>query len=114
MSAPEPDPEKPPIDSTFRNGTITAFGVTVSFSLGFLSQWASAPGVWHSYDTVPALVIFLGVVLQIRALSLLLPIEGLQHRIYEKATRTYMAGLTLTGLGVFSAVSADAITALFK
>lgn len=114
MSEPEQNPVEPPIDSTFRNGTITAFGVTVSFSLGFLSQWASAPGVWRSYDTPPVLVIFVGVALQIRALALLLPVEGLKRRIYDHATRTYMAGLILTGVGVATAVSFDAISALFK
>ena len=31
------------VDSTFRNGSITAIGV-VGFSLGFLSRWAALPG----------------------------------------------------------------------
>ncbi|MFC3692990.1 hypothetical protein [Chenggangzhangella methanolivorans] len=108
------DPPPPPLDATFRNGTITAFGVTVSFSLGFLSQWASSPGVWHSYDTPPALMIFVGVALQIRALALLLPIEGLRKKIYDKATKIYLVGLILTGLGVCAAVSFDALAPLFS
>ncbi|WP_165448740.1 hypothetical protein [Rhizobium ruizarguesonis] len=31
------------IETLFRNGTITVVGVVLSFSLGFLTQWASNP-----------------------------------------------------------------------
>jgi hypothetical protein len=102
------------IDPTFRNGTITAFGVTVSFSLGFLSQWASSPGVWQPHDTPPMILLFAGVALQMRALSLLLPVEGLERRIYDRSTKIYLTGLILTGVGVGAAVSFDAISSLFK
>lgn len=111
--APKPD-EAARIDPTFRNGTITAFGITASFSLGFLSQWASSPGVWRLYDVLPALMICVGAGLQIRALALLLPVAGLERKIYDKATRNYLRGLILTGLGVFSAVSFDIVGAVLK
>ncbi|WP_020178237.1 hypothetical protein [Methylopila sp. M107] len=122
-TAPTADPVAPPapataaddrIDPTFRNGTITAFGIIVSFSLGFLSQWASSPGVWRLYDTPPALAIFIGAALQTRALALLLPVNGLEKRIYEKATKTFLIGMILTGCGVFGAVAADALSAVAR
>ncbi|MFD1333315.1 hypothetical protein ACFQ4O_15055 [Methylopila musalis] len=100
------------IEPVFRNGTITAFGITLSFSLGFLSQWASSDGVWRLYDGPPAALIIVGAVLQIRALALLLPVEGLARPVYDRATRLYLAGLTMTGLGVFGAVAADVASAL--
>lgn len=106
--------EPPRIDPTFRNGTITAFGITSSFSLGFLSQWASSPGIWRLYDVAPAIAISIGAGLQIRALALLLPVEGLERAIYDKATRNYLRGLVLTGLGVFLAVSFDIASATLK
>jgi hypothetical protein len=115
VSGPDPKPDDgDAIDATFRNGTITAFGVTVSFSLGFLSQWASSPGIWRSYDAPPTLMIFAGVAMQIRALSLLLPVQGMKRPIYDKATRIYMIGLILTGVGVCAAVSFDVASALLK
>jgi hypothetical protein len=102
------------VDAVFRNGTITAFGVTVSFSLGFIAQWAASPGVWHAYDTPPIVVMFAGSVLQIRALALLLPVEGLIKTTYDRATRSYMLGLVLTGVGVFSAIGADVLPTLLN
>ena len=102
----------PNIDPTFRNGTITAFGIVVSFSLGFLSQWASSPGVWRLYDVFSVSAIFFGVVMQIRALALLLPVDGLRRVIYDRATRSFLIGLITTGAGVFAAVAFDIFTAL--
>jgi len=95
------------IEAVFRNGTITAFGITVSFSLGFLSQWAASPGMWRLYDLPPVIAIFAGALLQIRALALLLPLEGLLKRVYDRATRLYLIGFGLTGCGVFAAVALD-------
>lgn len=102
------------IEPVFRNGTITAFGITVSFSLGFLSQWASSPGVWRLYDLAPVVAIFGGAILQIRALALLLPVESLVKTVYDRATRLYLIGFSLTGLGVFAAVSFDIVSAFLK
>lgn len=98
------------VEPVFRNGTITAFGITLSFSLGFLSQWASAPGAWRLYDGPPAAAIMVGSVLQMWALALLLPVEGLARRVYDRSRRIYVAGLILTGLGVFGAVLADIVS----
>jgi hypothetical protein len=104
---------EPMVEAVFRNGAITAFGITVSFSLGFLSQWASSPGVWRVFDIPPVVTLFAGIVCQIRAVSLLLPVEGLRKIVYDKATRIFMIGLILAGIGVFGAVSLDALSAVF-
>ena len=40
-------PGLPSIDSTFRNGSLTAIGVVVGFSLGFSNNWASSGGEWN-------------------------------------------------------------------
>ncbi|MFD1701839.1 hypothetical protein ACFSCV_02370 [Methylopila henanensis] len=108
----DPDKAKPDIEAVFRNGTITAFGITASFSLGFLSQWASSPGAWRLHDAAPAGAIICGSILQIWALALLLPIEGLARPIYDRARKLYLAGLILTGCGVFGAVVADVVSAI--
>lgn len=105
---------EPLIEAVFRNGTITAFGVIVSFSLGFLSQWAMTPQPWRLYDALPAAAIIIGVILQIRALALLLPVEGLRKPVYDRATRLFLFGLSSTGFGVFAAVALDVAWALLE
>ncbi|GLK81089.1 hypothetical protein [Methylopila turkensis] len=110
----DPDKASPDVEAVFRNGTITAFGITLSFSLGFLAQWASSPGVWRFYDGPPAAAIILGSILQIWALALLLPVEGLARPVYDRSRRLYLAGLILTGCGVFGAVIADLVSALAR
>ena len=107
-----PVPAEAMIEAVFRNGTITAFGITVSFTLGFLSQWASSPGVWRWYDLPSVFAVFCGALLQIRALALLLPVEGLLKTVYDRATRLYLIGLAFTGAGVFAAVSFDVVTGI--
>lgn len=111
-AAPAEDEQK--IEAVFRNGTITAFGITVSFTLGFLAQWATSPGVWRLYDLAPVIGIFVGAALQIRALALLLPIESLAKPVYDRATKLYLIGFGLTGLGVLAAVAADVASSLLQ
>ncbi|MBB3974341.1 hypothetical protein [Hansschlegelia beijingensis] len=95
------------VEAVFRNGTITAYGITVSFTLGFLSQWASSADAWRLYDVPAVAAVFAGGMFQIWALALLLPVEGLVKTIYDRATRLYLIGLALTGTGVVTAVSFD-------
>ena len=107
--APEPVPERTTIDSTFRNGSLTAVGVVVGFSLGFLSRWAGLPGSWERSDIFAVVAITLGIVLQIRALASLLSIQSLVLVRYNRAVRVFVAGLILVVLGVAAAIFADLI-----
>ena len=65
------------VDSTFRNGSITAIGVVVGFSLGFLSRWAALPGEWMPSDLTSVALITLGLALQVKALADLLHVSPL-------------------------------------
>ena len=49
-----PAGDEPRIDATFRNGSVTAVGIILGFSLGFLSQWASNPIAWSVVDIAAA------------------------------------------------------------
>ncbi|SCY46400.1 hypothetical protein [Microvirga guangxiensis] len=104
---PEPDAERATIDSTFRNGSLTAIGVVVGFSLGFLSRWAGLPGDWAPSDLVAVFAITLGIGLQIKALADLLSIQSLQLVRYNRAVRIFIIGLILVSCGVASALFAD-------
>ena len=105
--APEPAAERTMIDAAFRNGSLTAIGVVVGFSLGFLSRWAGLPGDWARSDLIAVLAITLGIVFQIKALANLLAIDSLQVAKYNRSVRIFIAGLILVACGVAAALFAD-------
>jgi hypothetical protein len=109
--APQPRPaESPPaatIDSTFRNGSLTAIGVVVGFSLGFLSRWAGLPGSWAQTDLVAVLLITCGIGLQIKALADMLSTRSLVLARYNRTIRIFILGLVLVAAGVVAAIFAD-------
>ena len=97
------------IDSTFRNGSLTAIGVVVGFSLGFLSRWAALPGEWSRVDLVSVATITLGIALQIQALAELLSVKSLILARYNRAVRVFLVGLILVAFGVVAAIFADIV-----
>ncbi|RDI59245.1 hypothetical protein [Microvirga subterranea] len=103
----EAAPEIARIDSTFRNGSLTAIGVVVGFSLGFLSRWAGLPGDWSRSDLLAVFAITIGIVLQIKALADLLSVQSLVLSRYNRAIRIFLAGLILVAVGTAAAIFAD-------
>ncbi|MGO4386029.1 hypothetical protein AB4Y85_00685 [Microvirga sp. 2YAF29] len=101
------EPVENKIDSTFRNGSITAIGVVVGFSLGFLSRWSALPGDWTKSDLISVALITLGLALQVKALADLLLISSLHLKKYNRSVRIFLTGLILVSLGVIFAVFAD-------
>ena len=109
-SGPEaPIPERTTIDSTFRNGSLTAMGVVVAFSLGFLSRWAGLPGSWTGSDIFAVAAITLGVSLQVKALVDMLSVRSLIVVRYNRSVRVFMAGLILVTAGIAAAIFADLV-----
>ena len=97
------------IDSTFRNGSVTAIGVVLSFSLGFLNNWASQPAVWRAPDLAAIATIAAGLGCQFRALAGMLSITSLQLPVYKRLIRIFLVGLALVVGGVAIALTGDAI-----
>jgi hypothetical protein len=95
------------IDATFRNGSVTAIGIMVGFSLGFLSQWASNPIAWSKLDLASALPIMVGIILQVKAFTNLLSIESLRLHNYERSRNVFVAGLSLVAAGIGVAIMID-------
>ena len=95
------------IDSTFRNGSLTAIGVVVGFSLGFLSRWAGLPGSWAQTDLVAVFLITFGIGLQIKALADMLSTRSLVLARYNRTIRIFILGLVLVAAGVVAAIFAD-------
>jgi hypothetical protein len=100
-------PERTTIDSTFRNGSLTAMGVVVGFSLGFLSRWAGLPGSWSLPDLFAVAAITLGIGLQIKALADMLSLKSLILVRYNRSVRIFIAGLILVSAGVAAAIFAE-------
>jgi hypothetical protein len=105
----EPADKAARIDATFRNGSLTAIGVVVGFSLGFLSTWAAQPGVWNTIDIAAVGLICVGIALQIRSLAGMLSIRSLELATYERLIRYFLVGIGLTAIGVGIAIFADVL-----
>jgi hypothetical protein len=101
-----PDPQ-PRIDATFRNGSVTAVGIILGFSLGFLSQWASNPIAWSRIDVIAALPIVAGIGLQAKAFADLLSTQSLIVSNYDRARILFLWGLGLVAAGVGVAILLD-------
>lgn len=99
--------ERTTIDATFRNGSLTAIGVVVGFSLGFLSRWAGLPGDWSRSDLIAVAAITIGIVLQIKALADMLSVNSLVLTRYNRSIRTFLVGLILVVIGIGAAIFAD-------
>ncbi len=107
------DQEKPStsgeqrIDATFRNGSVTAVGIILGFSLGFLSQWAANPIAWSAVDLIAAAPIITGIGLQGKAFADLLSTRSLILANYDRARRIFLIGLGLVAAGVAVAILLD-------
>jgi len=103
----EQNPKEDLVETIFRNGTITVVGVLLAFSLGFVSQWAANPLPWRLSDVFAVGPLLIGIVLQMRALAILLRMDCLHRRVFERANRIFMTGVILTAAGVAMAIVLD-------
>lgn len=97
------------VELLFRNGTITVVGIVLSFSLNFLTQWASNPVPWTLVDLPTTGLISLGILLQTLALLKLLKQDSLLRPKFDEATGRFVSGVISTVLGVVSAIVIDFI-----
>ena len=97
------------IDTNFRNGSVTAVGIILGFSLGFLSQWAANPIAWSKIDIVAAIPIVVGIILQGKAFADLLSTESLFARHYNRARTRFLVGLALVAAGIAVALLLDVV-----
>jgi hypothetical protein len=95
------------IDPTFRNGSITAVGIILGFSLGLLSQLGSDPIDLRLLDIVVAAPLATGIFLQAKALVDLLSVASLAVANYDRAKRIFLAGLSLVAFGIAASIMLD-------
>ncbi|MCX5493195.1 hypothetical protein OSH11_00610 [Kaistia dalseonensis] len=108
------DPQAPAapvqkLDAAFRNGSITAVGIVLGFSLGFTVQWADDPTPWQKLDLVAAAPLLAGLVLQIKSLAELLEIDALEVPVYRRAKNRFLLGLLVTSSGIVVTVIRNAL-----
>lgn len=104
--------ERPPrIDSAFRNGSLTAIGIILGFSLGFTAQWATDDSPWVLSDYVAAVALTIGIILQIKALAQMLEVNSLEIPVYNSAKNRFMSGLLVTAFGIAMVIIVNAATA---
>ncbi len=100
----EPGPEEK-IDSTFRNGSLTAAGIILGFSLNFISRWVSNPNDWSRIDILPMAFLTVGIAIQVFAD--LLARDSLIAANYDRSRRLFLIGLVIVALGMGIALLND-------
>jgi hypothetical protein len=103
---PKPGPEEK-IDSTFRNGSLTAAGIILGFSLNFVSHWVSNPNDWSRIDILPMLLLVAGIGIQVKVFSDLLARDSLEAAKYDRARRQFLIGLGVVAAGIGLALVND-------
>ncbi|MGO6671282.1 hypothetical protein AB9E19_09760 [Rhizobium leguminosarum] len=104
MSEPGPD-EK--IDATFRNGSLTAAGIILGFSLNFISVWVSNPNDWGRIDILPMLFLTVGIAVQLKVFADLLARDSLFAAKYDRSRRLFLIGLGIVAAGMGIALVND-------
>ena len=97
----EPGPEEK-IDATFRNGSLTAAGIILGFSLNFISRWVSNPNDWSRIDILPMLFLTVGIALQVKVFADLLARDSLIAAKYDRSRRLFLIGLGIVAAGMGS------------
>ena len=103
---------KPPpsIDATFRNGSMTAVGIILGFSLSFITRWGANPVPWQVVDLIAVVPLLTGIAFQIWAFAVLLKPESIQLEIYTRAKNHFLLGLA----GVLTGTAAAILLDIFK
>ena len=94
------------ITDEHRNGSITAIGIVLGFSLTFLSSWMHGPEPWDYTGIVILLTLASGIALQIislRRLLILPQAPGLRHSLtdHNRAATLFFWGTALVSAGFF-------------
>ena len=95
------------IDATFRNGSMTAVGIVLGFSLSFITSWGANPLPWQLVDLFAVVPLLTGIAFQIWAFATLLKPESIQHEVYLRAKNHFLLGLAGVLSGTAIAILLD-------
>lgn len=102
--------QPPSIDATFRNGSMTAVGIILGFSLSFITRWGANPVPWQAVDLFAVVPLLAGIAFQIWAFAILLSPSSIQIEIYTRAKNHFLIGLA----GVLAGTAAAILLDIFK
>jgi hypothetical protein len=90
------------IDATFRNGSMTAIGIILGFSLSFITRWGANPVPWQVVDLFAVVPLLTGIAFQIWAFATMLKPESIEIEVYTRAKNHFLLGLmgVLAGTGI--------------
>ncbi|PZM15118.1 hypothetical protein [Rhizobium tubonense] len=99
--------EQEKIDSTFRNGSLTAVGIILGFCLSFVNRWVSNPNDWGRIDILPMTLMMLGIAIQVKVFADLLSRDSLLAAKYDRACRVFLVGFLIVAVGIAIALAND-------
>jgi uncharacterized membrane protein YidH (DUF202 family) len=85
----------------YRQGIVTAITVFLGFSLAFIRFWGiENPGVWTAGSVLSAVIVGLGILVQVVALFRALDVRDDELGEYRKTVRVFRVGVMAVILGV--------------
>jgi multisubunit Na+/H+ antiporter MnhB subunit len=106
---PNQDTAEARISETERNGSITALGVLLGFSIAILSEWSNRPGKWEPAGAIPLLLYGSSVALQVLALYRALQVPREMQAQHRRTINLAVIGLVVMFVGFLSTIVIDVL-----
>jgi hypothetical protein len=97
------------ISDTERNGSITALGVLLGFSIAILNGWSNRPGKWELSGVIPLFLYGSSVALQVRALYRALQVPREFQKQHRRTINLAVIGLVVMFVGFLSTIVIDVL-----
>ena len=97
------------ITDTERNGSITALGVLLGFSIAILSEWSNRPGKWELVGAIPLFLYGSSVALQVLALYRALQVPREMQAQHRRTINLAVIGLVVMFAGFLSTIVIDVL-----
>jgi len=97
------------ITDTERNGSITALGVLLGFSIAILSEWSNRPGKWELVGAIPLFLYGSSVALQVLALYRALQVPREMQAQHRRTINLAVIGLVVMFVGFLSTIVIDVL-----
>jgi hypothetical protein len=97
------------ISETERNGSITALGVLLGFSIAILSEWSNRPGKWELVGAIPLFLYGSSVALQVLALYRALQVPRETQGQHRRTINLAVIGLIVMFAGFLSTIAIDVL-----
>jgi hypothetical protein len=98
------------VNAEERNGSITALGILLGFSLTVFSSWVDRPEEWNLVHAIPLPFYVAGVGLQLRSLHDLLRLPSGTWQRHGRTVGIAAAGVVAMVLGFIATIAIDVVT----